>query len=184
MFELSATTERTTRLEELVESGHLGSQSNDDALPWMVYETFNLVKTMPKIELKSPVKTIEIPENLAVPRIVAPYHSGEFVAVRPIAKNGEEEKTYFGIMLGDMNIGLGHRAIGDEVTLIGCLGNPAIFVPKLAQLVYGAESFWKIIQSEEQLTALDDDDLKRWAKQIDEQIRKRQEIREKYVSKN
>jgi hypothetical protein len=171
-------------LEELRELVHAGSQLIGDALPLMLFQTRLAVKIMSKIDLETPVKTIEIQENMVVPRIVAPYHSGEFVAIRPINKDKSEEKTYFGIMLGDMNIGFGHRLDGDTITVTGHIGNPAIFVPKLAQIVYGAESFWKLIQSEEQLTAIEDDDLKRWASQIAEQITKRQEMREKILAEN
>lgn len=122
-----------------------------------------------KLELKSAVTEIEIDNNLVTPRIVAPYHSGEFVVVRPV-KGNEEQKTYFGIMLGDMNIAVGHRQDESGITLSGLLGNPAIFVPELKQLVYGVESWWKIISSPEHLEKISDEDLQKWGDRLKEQI--------------
>ncbi len=150
----------------------------------MLTEAHFHVKPMARIDFETPIKSIEVPESLVRPRIVKPYHSGEFVAVRPIKKNKEQEQTYFGIMLGDMNIALGHSVKGEAAVLSGCLGNPAIFIPKLAQLVYGAECFWKLITSEEQLTTIADEDLDRWRALLHEQICKWQETAAQYRAEN
>lgn len=140
------------------------------------YRTCSLIVSHPidsvkpmKIELEAPVSTVHLDSDLIAPRIVAPYHTGEFVSVRPINDN-PERKSYFGIMLGDMNI-LARYGVKDGTLLVkGFLGMPAIFVPELAQLVYGPESHWRTIKSEADLTEISDKDLEQWREMVRAQI--------------
>lgn len=137
---------------------------------------------MMEIELAEPVRSVKIAENLAVARIVKPYHSGKFVSVRPVSDN-PEDKTYFGIMLGDMNIFIAHRVEGDSVTLSSCVGMPGIFIPALAQITYGPECFWKIIKSLDQLTEITDLDLEQWGELLKAQITEQQALIAQYADK-
>jgi len=68
---------------------------------------------------------------------------GEFVSVRPC---GDEHgnKTYLGIYVGDVNIGI---------------PNPCIWVPDLKEYIFGCESWWGRIKSPEQLRQITDADI-------------------------
>lgn len=87
---------------------------------------------------------------------------GKPVAIRPCGKE-YEGKTFFGIYLGDFPLGFGwhfdkedtHKMIVSPV-----YNNPAIFIPSLKRTIFGCESWWKVIENEEQLREISDDDIK------------------------
>lgn len=76
---------------------------------------------------------------------------GQFVKIKPC---GDEykDKTYLGIYLGDLPIGhsVSHNTL-TGVLNIGFRKNPAILVPDLKKIIYGMESWWSIIEKEEDL---------------------------------
>lgn len=80
-------------------------------------------------------------------------YTAKAVKIRPC---GDEDKHYFGIMLGDIAQSLGCDIDDKTETLkIGfSFYNPAIFVPELKKVVYGCESWWSVIGSEEELKEL------------------------------
>jgi hypothetical protein len=91
-----------------------------------------------------------------IPRIT----SGSFVAVRPCDKE-LENRTFLGMLLGDMATGLGVRYTKEietiEVSFSG--HNPAIWVFDLNRIVLGCGSWWKRIEDEEQLKSITDYDI-------------------------
>jgi len=98
---------------------------------------------------------------------------GTFVSVRSCRKE-YEGKTFFGILLGDLPIGMSLRH--DDVT--GLLqislghGNPAIFVPSLGKIFFGCGSFWGPIKSPDDVREITDDEIKNiwYMKAIREQL--------------
>ena len=85
--------------------------------------------------------------------------AGEPVRVRPCGKE-YEDKTFFGILIGDVPLSVSHK-IDDQgiVTATRSMYNPAIFVPELNKIIYGMESWWGEIKSEEELNKLITDEL-------------------------
>lgn len=83
----------------------------------------------------------------------------KFVSIRPC---GEEYKgkTYLGLYLGDLPIGhhISHNPETKELN-VSFSSNPAIFVLNLKKIIYGCESWWGIIESEEDLKQITDKDI-------------------------
>ena len=79
------------------------------------------------------------------------------VAIRPVSNNNKI--TYLGFLLGDMATGCGMKITDEKVksTLSGY--NPAIFVPELNKIVFGYESWWSEIESEEDFKQITDKDI-------------------------
>lgn len=77
------------------------------------------------------------------------WHSepGTFVSVRPC---GDEfkGKTYLGIFVGDVAI---------DATLR--LHNPCMWVPDLSRYIFGCESWWGVINNEDELKEITDADI-------------------------
>lgn len=95
-----------------------------------------------------------------VPGIFGTKEIGTFVSVRPCAEK-YEKKTYLGIYLGDMPISIGY-AYNKETQVLDIkagMPNPAIFVPALQTIIFGAESWWGAIKSESQLRDISDFDI-------------------------
>jgi hypothetical protein len=84
---------------------------------------------------------------------------GTPVKIRP-CKEEYGNKTYFGVLLGDISLGLSASISDDgDVTVKHSWHNPAIFVPELKTVIYGMESWWGRIKSEEDLNELITDDV-------------------------
>jgi hypothetical protein len=89
-----------------------------------------------------------------------------FVRVRPC---GEEygDKTYLGILLGDMACGTSMSVEGDKIKVSWASYNPAIFIPGLKKIVFGYESWWSEIDNPDELKDISDDDIdKTWYVQM------------------
>lgn len=85
---------------------------------------------------------------------------GDYVSIRPC----DEElggKTFLGILLGEVALGLSARMDEEKQALIVDRGhyNPAIYVPELKRIVYGCESWWGTIDSEDQLKDITNEDI-------------------------
>jgi hypothetical protein len=100
---------------------------------------------------------------------------GKFVAIRPVADEFEG-KTYLGLYLGEI-AALGptfrYNKESQELEVSHSGYNPAIYVFDLQQIIFGYESWWGIIKSEDQLKQITDADIENvWyvkaLKQIDE----------------
>lgn len=76
---------------------------------------------------------------------------GTPVKIRPVKKE-YGQKTFFGILIGDIPLEITPQ-IDREGNLKICRSfyNPAIFVPELNQVIFGAESWWGRIESEAEL---------------------------------
>jgi hypothetical protein len=85
---------------------------------------------------------------------------GDFVAVRPVG-NKYGDKTYLGVMLGDLAISLGYdfnRTAG-IMTIRRGFHNPAMFVPDLGEVIQGCQSWWSLIKKPEDLEQITDRDI-------------------------
>lgn len=124
---------------------------------------------MTEIVFKTPVTHLTL-NGFELPKIVNPRNSGEYVVLRMVKE--DEPKTYFGIILGDIKLGVvvDHVPDSGKAELKGMISNPAIFVPSLKQIIYGVECWWRLIVSEEQLATITDGDLDKWADKAREQI--------------
>lgn len=82
------------------------------------------------------------------------HKPGTPVRVRPCGDEYPDDKTYFGILIGDVATGVGHMV--KDSTLIARLSgyNPAIIIPELGKVVFGYESWWGVIESEEDMDKL------------------------------
>lgn len=79
--------------------------------------------------------------------------SGNLVRVRSCRK-AHGDKTYLGILIGDVALSVSHT-IKDGVVTAGMSNyNPGILIPELKDVVYGCESWWGVIESEEELNEL------------------------------
>ncbi len=118
---------------------------------------------MSAVELKEPVSKVDV--RTGYPRLREPVfgkdRKGKFVAVR---RTGEEHerKTLLGLYIGDLcapqvSIEGGDTLVVGEGGFLS--GNPAIYVPSLGQIVYGFESWWSVIESEDQLRDITDHDI-------------------------
>jgi hypothetical protein len=76
---------------------------------------------------------------------------GKFVRIRPCVK-GYEGKTFLGLFLGELPSGpsVSYDEETKVVTIIP-FTNPAIYVFDLKKIVFGMESWWGIIESEDDL---------------------------------
>lgn len=87
--------------------------------------------------------------------------TGRFVAIRAVPSVDPEEKTRLGIYLGNLNSGI-HSEYNPEtqvLTIDRTGGNPAIFVPDLARIVMGYESWWGYINTPDDLKQISDADI-------------------------
>ena len=84
---------------------------------------------------------------------------GKLVKIRPCGKE-YGNKTYLGFLLGDLPIGLCIRHNSETLELsCSTTGNPDIFVPELGKIIFGMESWWSEIKSEEELKDIADGDI-------------------------
>lgn len=84
---------------------------------------------------------------------------GSLVEVAPC---GEEYggKSYLGIYLGQLPISAIISHCRDTGVLsVSPMDNPAIFVPELKKIIYGCESWWRIIESEADFKGITKDDI-------------------------
>ena len=84
---------------------------------------------------------------------------GALVEIRPCDKECNE-KTYVGVLLGELpmcaNIQYNKK---DKTLSVVPHFNPAIFVPELKKIVFGAESWWRIINNADELKEISDEDI-------------------------
>lgn len=84
---------------------------------------------------------------------------GKFVKITPCDEE-HRGKTYLGLFLGDLPLGIAvsHNPNTKELNL-SYRTNPAIFVFELNKIVFGAESWWGIIETENELKEITQDDI-------------------------
>ncbi|RKO61643.1 hypothetical protein [Caldibacillus debilis] len=87
------------------------------------------------------------------------YECGKLVKIKPCGEK-YENKTYLGILLGDLPIGAFVSFHHDDQKLhITPHSNPAIFVPELKKIIYGYESWWGEIESLEDFKEITTEDI-------------------------
>ena len=85
--------------------------------------------------------------------------AGSLVKIRPCNKE-YGGKTYLGLYLGNQpwSQTVSYNNKSGELT-VGMATNPAIYVFDLQRIIFGAESWWGIIESLEELKDITDDDI-------------------------
>ena len=106
-------------------------------LNWQI--NFNSYKELKYETTDQPIKT----KNMC----------GKAVKIRSCRKE-HGDKTYFGILLGDIPLSISHSIESGIVTARKTSYNPAIFVPELNDVIFGCESWWGEIDSEDELNKL------------------------------
>lgn len=84
---------------------------------------------------------------------------GEIVEIRPCAEE-YNNKSFIGIYIGDlpMMISSSYNKATKAITT-QAIPNPAIFVPELKKIIFGAESFWRKLDSIEDFKGISDTDI-------------------------
>lgn len=77
--------------------------------------------------------------------------AGKFVKIRPCSEE-HSGKTFLGLYLGELPIdfSISHNPDSKELN-VRFMTNPGIFVFDLNKIVYGCESFWAIVKSDDDL---------------------------------
>lgn len=84
---------------------------------------------------------------------------GTLCRIRPCGKE-YENKTFLGIYIGELPDAIYSSYNSETKSVINHTSvSPAIFVPALSKIVYGSESFWSVIDSEEDLKDITDSDI-------------------------
>ena len=84
---------------------------------------------------------------------------GKLCEIKPCGKE-YENKTYLGIYLGELPISINtsyNRETG--VLTNSTMNNPAIFVPNIGKIIYGCESWWRIIDSVDEFKERSKEDI-------------------------
>ncbi len=88
---------------------------------------------------------------------------GVFVSIRPVAKE-YEDKTFLGLYIGEIALGFAVRRNEHEDGTVDLvierqMYNPAIFVFDLNKVIFGIESWWGVIRSEDDLRQISNQDI-------------------------
>lgn len=85
--------------------------------------------------------------------------AGSLVKIRPCNKE-YGDKTYLGLYLGNQpwSQTVSYNSESGELT-VGMTTNPAIYVFELQRIIFGAESWWSIIENTEELEDITDEDI-------------------------
>lgn len=108
---------------------------------------------MGKIEYPIKVSKINYSEAFSL------YKMGGFAKVRPCAEE-YGNKTFLGLFLGELptRTYVTYNRESEELK-VGMLSNPAIYVFDLNKIIYGYESWWSRIESENDLKDITDIDI-------------------------
>ena len=87
------------------------------------------------------------------------HKCGTLVKIRPCAEE-YQNKTFIGIYLGDLPMGIA-SSYNEETQILTnrAFSNPAIFVPELKKIIFGAESWWGEIKPGEDISDITDEDI-------------------------
>jgi len=80
------------------------------------------------------------------------------VIVRP-AEEKYNKKTYLGFYIGDIALNSAIQLSEDSISCEWSNYNPAIYIPELGETVFGCESWWSQIESEEDFKKITDTDI-------------------------
>lgn len=118
-------------------------------------ETCDMFKSM---YIEYPITVSKI-ENKEISFNGLGHECGALVKIRPCAEE-YKDKTFIGIYLGDLPMGIS-SSYNEETQILSnrAFTNPAIFVPELKKIIFGAESWWGEIKSEEDFSDITDEDI-------------------------
>lgn len=87
------------------------------------------------------------------------HECGTLVKIRPCAEE-YQNKTFMGIYLGDLPMGIS-SSYNEETQILTnrAFSNPAIFVPELKKIIFGAESWWSEIKAGDDVSDITDEDI-------------------------
>lgn len=73
----------------------------------------------------------------------------------------KDKKTYLGLYLGELAtaISVSHNELDSNLNVRPAMCNPAILVPILGKIIFGYESFWQFIKSEEDFKDITQDEI-------------------------
>lgn len=119
-----------------------------------------LNRTISRIDMlieANDIKELAHPRNKALEN---PFSGkiGDLVKVRPCDEE-YQNKTYLGFLIGDVARGSSIGIENDKIQLNFSGYNPAMFVPELKKIIYGAGSWWSKIDSVEELKDITNDDI-------------------------
>lgn len=84
---------------------------------------------------------------------------GKLVKIRPCGAK-YNNKTYLGIFLGYLPM---HPYVtwdeSNNILHIKPMHNPAIFIPETQEVIFGAESWWGIVENEDEITDISDETI-------------------------
>lgn len=108
--------------------------------------------------IEYPIEVSKINRNTELYSLQENY-IGKFVKIAPCTKE-HRGKTYLGLFLGDLplDISVSYNPATKELNL-GYLTNPAIFVFEINKIVFGTESWWGIIETEDELKEITQADI-------------------------
>lgn len=118
-----------------------------------------LNQTLRRIRLllkASDSKEVAHPKNKAL--ISAGIRQGSLVRVKPL-NDKYGGKTFVGFLIGEIALGSSISINEEKIQLDWSSYNPAIFIPEIGEVIYGAESWWNTIDSEEDLTKITDSEI-------------------------
>lgn len=89
-----------------------------------------------------------------------PTVCGDYVSVRPCGSDYQDE-TYLGVYIGEISLGTSYFFDRESDGKLEVMhnNNPAIFVPDLNKVIFGCESWWGKINSEDDLKQITDQDI-------------------------
>lgn len=100
-------------------------------------------------------KTFEHPKGRP---IKTNSRTGSFVKIRP-CDDKYDNKTYLGILIGEAALSSSVSIKDGAIICSWSMYNPAILIPEMSEVVYGCESFWGEIESEDDLRELTDQNI-------------------------
>ena len=72
----------------------------------------------------------------------------------------DDDKTYLGVYLGELaRAPMAYTRSDSQNLTFSLYQNPALYVPALSRIVWGDESWWSIIESEDDLRDISNDDI-------------------------
>lgn len=129
----------------------------DEKQAHIIQETFQLLRKMKFLLKMQDFRDLKFDGSHAIEKPLG-HDVGAPVRVRPCGKE-YEDRTYLGFLIGD--VALSPSVKIEESSIVAGFGyhNPAIFVPSLQRIIYGCESWWQEIKSEDDLSDITDDDI-------------------------
>ena len=110
--------------------------------------------------MEFPITVNKIEQQKAVSFFSSGAWVGKFVSIRPCSDN-PDNLTFLGLYVGDLplSVYIDYKEEEQLLTVSQGFTNPAIFVFDLNKIVYGAESWWGTIDTEDDLRKISDADI-------------------------